>query len=132
MPTKTFEYPITVTEGDIDQLGHVNNIIYLKWVQEIAIAHWNAVATDAMKEQNLWVVSRHEIDYLKSALLTSRLVAKTWVNEEYSGAKSERFVNICDRETEQVYAKVKTTWYLLDRDSKRPKRIEPEMLTIFY
>ena len=130
MPTKIFEYPITIAESDIDQLGHVNNIIYLKWVQEIAIAHWNAVATDAMKEQNLWVVSRHEIDYLRSALLNSKLVAKTWVNEEYSGAKSERFVNICDRETDQVYAKVKTTWYLLDSHSKRPKRIEPEMLSM--
>ena len=132
MPAKVFEYPITIAESDIDQLGHVNNIIYLKWVQEAAIAHWNAVATDDMKEKSLWVVSRHEIDYLKSALINSRLVAKTWVNEEYNGAKSERFVTICDRESEQVYARVKTTWYLLDSHSKRPKRIEPEMLAIFY
>lgn len=132
MATKAFEYPITIAESDIDQLGHVNNIIYLKWVQEAAIAHWDTVATDEMKEQNLWVVSRHEIDYLKSALLQSRLVARTWINEEYSGAKSERFVTICDPENGQVYAKVKTTWYLLDRHSKRPKRIEPDMLAIFY
>ncbi len=128
---KPFEYPITVTQSDIDQLGHVNNIIYLKWVQEVAIAHWNAVATDEMKATNLWVVSRHEIDYLRSALLESKLVAKTWVNEAYNGAKSERFVNICDKETDQIYAKVKTTWYLLDLHTKRPKRIEPAMMDIF-
>lgn len=132
MATKAFEYPITIIESDIDQLGHVNNIIYLKWVQEIAIAHWNTVASEEMKEQYLWVVSRHEIDYLKSALLTSELIARTWVSETYSGAKSERFVDIYDRATNQVYARVKTTWYLLDRHTKKPKRIEPSMLAIFY
>ncbi len=128
---KLFEYPITITESDIDQLGHVNNIIYLKWVQEVAIAHWNTVATEEMKSNNLWVVSRHEIDYLRSALLDSKLIAKTWINEEYSGAKSERFVNICDKDTDQIYAKVKTTWYLLDLQTKRPKRIEQGMMDVF-
>lgn len=131
MALKLFEYPIVVNQSDIDQLGHVNNTVYLKWVQEIAIAHWESVATDEMKATNLWVVSRHEIDYLKSAMLNSKLVAKTWVSEAYNGAKSERYVNICDRETGQIYAKVKTTWYLLDLQTKRPKRIDPGMMAIF-
>ena len=75
MNTKIFEYPITILQSDIDEQGHVNNIIYLKWVQEAAIAHWTSVANTQMLEDNLWVVSRHEIDYLKSAYFDSKLIA---------------------------------------------------------
>ena len=109
MSSKIYVHPITIIESDIDGQGHVNNIIYLKWVQEAAIAHWTSVADINMQEANFWVVSRHEIDYLKSAYLNSKLVAKTWVTEP-QGAKSERYVTISDAETETVYANIKTTF----------------------
>ena len=125
-----YVHPITIIESDIDGQGHVNNIIYLKWVQEAAIAHWTSVADINMQESNFWVVSRHEIDYLKSAYLNSKLVAKTWVTEP-QGAKSERYVAITDAETETVYANIKTTFYLLDAKSKRPKRIDAEIVNVF-
>lgn len=130
MNTKIFEYPITILQSDIDEQGHVNNIIYLKWVQEAAIAHWTSVANTQMLENNLWVVSRHEIDYLKSAYSDSKLIAKTWVTDP-QGAKSERYINIVDAETETIYAKIKTTWYLLDSKTKRPKRIDAEIVNVF-
>jgi acyl-CoA thioester hydrolase len=130
MNTKIFEYPITILQSDIDEQGHVNNIIYLKWVQEAAIAHWTSVANSQMLENNLWVVSRHEIDYLKSAYSDSKLIAKTWVTDP-QGAKSERYINIMDAETETIYAKIKTTWYLLDSKTKRPKRIDAEIVNVF-
>lgn len=130
MNTKIFEYPITILQSDIDEQGHVNNIIYLKWVQEAAIAHWKSVANTQMLEDNLWVVSRHEIDYLKSAYSDSKLIAKTWVTDP-QGAKSERYINIVDAETETIYAKIKTTWYLLDSKTKRPKRIDAEIVNVF-
>jgi acyl-CoA thioester hydrolase len=125
-----YVHPITIIESDIDGQGHVNNIMYLKWVQEAAIAHWTSVADINMQQANFWVVSRHEIDYLKSAYLDSKLVAKTWVTEP-KGAKSERYVTIMDIETETVYANVKTTFYLLDAKSKRPKRIDTEIVNVF-
>ena len=130
MSSKIYVHPITIIESDIDGQGHVNNIIYLKWVQEAAIAHWTSVADINMQESNFWVVSRHEIDYLKSAYLNSKLVAKTWVTEP-QGAKSERHVTIMDTETETVYANIKTTFYLLDAKSKRPKRIDAEIVNVF-
>lgn len=130
MNNKIFEYPISILQSDIDEQGHVNNIIYLKWVQEAAIAHWTSVADAKMQENNLWVVSRHEIDYLKSAYIDSKLLAKTWVTDP-QGAKSERYVTIMDAETETIYAKIKTTWYLLDSKSKRPKRIDAEIVNVF-
>ena len=130
MDHKIFEYPITVQQIDIDEQGHVNNISYLKWVQEVAIAHWNSVATKEMGELYMWVVSRHEIDYLKQAYLDTKLIAKTWVVEP-TGAKSERYVDICDADTGTIIAKIKTTWYLLDFKTKRPRRIEGDIVSIF-
>ena len=130
MSYKTFELTITILPNDIDENGHVNNITYLKWVQDIAIAHWTKVATPDMKTQLLWVVSRHEIDYLKSAYLHSHLIAKTWVVEP-SGAKSDRYVEIIDVENNTIITKIKTTWYLLDSTSKRPKRIEADITQVF-
>lgn len=130
MKYKIFEYPIIILENDIDEQGHVNNIMYLKWVQEVAIAHWTSVANKEMQENNLWVVSRHEIDYLKSAMINSKLIAKTWVTEP-QGAKSERHVTIMDAYTETIYSKIITTWYLLDFKTKRPKRIDSEIVNVF-
>ena len=130
MNHKIFEYPITILQNDIDEQGHVNNIVYLKWVQEVAIAHWTSVATKEMQKNNLWVVSKHEIDYLKSAYIDSNLIAKTWVTEA-QGAKSERHVTIMDAKTETIYAKIKTVWYLLDFKTKRPKRIDAEIVNVF-
>jgi acyl-CoA thioester hydrolase len=130
MDFKIFEYPISVQQIDIDEQGHVNNISYLKWVQEVAIAHWNSVATEEMSKLYMWVVSRHEIDYLKQAYLHTNLVAKTWVVEP-DGAKSERYVTICDTANGDMIAKIKTTWYLLDFKTKRPKRIEADLADIF-
>ncbi|HRG01057.1 MAG TPA: thioesterase [Bacteroidia bacterium] len=130
MNYKFFELPIKILQSDIDENGHVNNIIYLKWVQDIAIAHWSSVASSEMKAQLLWVVSRHEIDYLKSAFLNSNLMAKTWVTDP-QGAKSDRFVEIIDMNNNTIITKIKTTWYLLDAVTKRPKRIDSEITRVF-
>ena len=79
MVQKVFELPITVTEADIDQLGHVNNVVYVRWVQEAAMAHWNVLASEQEKARLTWVVVRHEIDYKRAALLGDQVVARTWV-----------------------------------------------------
>lgn len=125
-----FEYPITIKEIDIDENGHVNNISYLKWVQEVAIAHWNSVSNTNMRTNYVWVVSRHEIDYLKSAYLHSNLLAKTWVIEP-EGARSQRYVTVYDIDSNTIIAKVITTWYLLDATTKKPKRIEADVISAF-
>ncbi len=130
MAYKIFEYPITILPIDIDEQNHVNNISYLKWVQEVAIAHWTFVATKKMNEQYMWVVSRHEIDYLKQAFINTKLLAKTWVVEP-DGAKSFRYVDIYDVDTNTIIAKIKTTWYLLDSKTKRPRRIDSDLVNIF-
>ena len=64
---KAFEQRITAASGDIDELGHVNNAAFVRWIQEVATAHWRAVAPQAHRDAYVWVVTRHEIDYLRAA-----------------------------------------------------------------
>lgn len=125
-----FEYHIVVMPTDIDTLGHVNNIVYLRWVQEAAIAHWNQLSNDEINKKYVWVVMRHEIDYLHPALLHQELLVKTWVGKN-EGAKSERHTEIYNSATGKKLAQGLTTWCLLDALSKRPKRIEEDILVLF-
>ena len=76
---EAFELAIAVEPVDIDQLGHVNNVTDLRWVQEAAVAHWTAAAPAADQAKLLWVVVRHEIDYKQPAFLGDRIIARTWV-----------------------------------------------------
>ena len=72
-----FELPITVREDDIDRLGHVNNVVYVRWVQEAATAHWRVLASEEERARLLWVVIRHEIDYKRPAMPGDTIVART-------------------------------------------------------
>src|SRR4026209_1010150 len=89
----SFEIAVTVQPSDIDGLGHVNNVVYLRWMQEAAAAHWEAAAAEALRAQTIWVVVRHEIDYKAPAFEGEHLVARTWVGEP-AGATWERFIEI--------------------------------------
>ncbi|MEO5681556.1 MAG: thioesterase family protein [Chitinophagaceae bacterium] len=128
--SKVFEYRITATADDIDALGHVNNIVYLRWVQEAAVAHWTALSNAAINEKYSWVVMRHEIDYLQPALLNDQILAYTWVGKN-AGARSERHTQLCNAVTGKKLAEAVTTWCLLDAATMRPKRIEAAILSLF-
>ncbi len=124
-----FSMTITVSDEDIDAMNHVNNVVYVRWVQEVAEAHWNAVATEEIKKNFLWVVLRHEIDYLTSALKDDLLVATTWV-EETTGPRSDRFVQISNSITSKTIAKAKTVWCMLDGATLRPKRVDKNVIAL--
>ena len=124
-----FSHSIQVQPTDIDILGHVNNVVYLRWVQEVATAHWNHAASENLKNLYLWVVLRHEIDYLRPAFLTDQIQGFTWVGE-YQGAKFDRFVTLYRAGSDQLLASAKTTWCLLDAATMRPKRIDSDILAI--
>ncbi len=126
---KDFCISINVTKNDIDELGHVNNVVYVRWVQEVAAAHWDSLASSEIKQKYVWVVLRHEIDYLSAALEGDVLIAVTWVGES-NGARSERFVQITHSTTGKLIAKAKTTWCMLDGDTMKPKRVDEEVVRI--
>ncbi|RNI28066.1 acyl-CoA thioesterase [Rufibacter immobilis] len=127
--TGKFQLTITVTPSDIDALGHVNNVVYLRWVQEVSAAHWEHVAPQEMQEKYLWVVLRHEIDFHKPAMPQDTVTGYTWVGE-HQGAKFDRYVSLYRAGTQELLAAAKTTWCLVDAQTLRPRRIEQEMLAL--
>ena len=129
--TQSFECPIVIQEEDIDGMGHVNNVVYLRWVQEVATAHWNTATEDAEKAAYAWVVQRHEIDYMRPALLGDTLVGRTRVGE-VGGARFERFVEIWRISDNRLIAKARTLWVALDPRTGRPCRIQDTLRSRFH
>ena len=126
-----FELPLIVTPEDIDGLRHVNNIVYLRWIQEAATAHWNSAATAEQKADYIWVVVRHEIDYLRPALLGDALVARTHVGAA-AGAKFDRHVEVWRVSDNQMLARARSVWVALDSRNGRPRRVGEELRARFH
>lgn len=124
----SFSQQKTVKSEHLDGLAHVNNIVYLQWVQEIAENHWNQLANEQIKNQSIWVALRHEIDYLSQAFLNDQLKIHTWIDSSV-GAKSIRAVRIYKDEI--LVAQCLTTWVLLDAKTLKPKRINSSILALF-
>jgi acyl-CoA thioester hydrolase len=118
-----YELPIVVQSADIDGLGHVNNVVYLRWMQEAATAHWESAAPPELRAAVGWVVSRHEIDYKAPAFPGDRLVARTWVGE-VRGATWERFIEIRRVEDDKLLAIGRSVYAALDRASGRLRRVD--------
>jgi acyl-CoA thioester hydrolase len=125
-----YDFPIDVNESHIDALGHVNNVVYVQWVQDTATAHWTSAATQEQIAGLAWVVLRHEIDYLKPAFAGDRLVARTWVGED-KGVRYERFVEIVRPADDAVLVKARSQWCALDKTTMRPKRVDPAVRARF-
>jgi acyl-CoA thioester hydrolase len=126
-PQNPFIVPLQVVENDFDQLGHVNNVAFLRYVQDAAVAHWRAATSVELQRQFLWVVRRHEIEYLKPGLPGDELTARTWVGEP-AGARWDRFTEIVRAVDGQVLVRARTEWVLLDADTGRPRRVTAEMV----
>lgn len=117
-----YELPVEIAAADIDQLGHVNNVTYLRWVQDVAIAHWTAAAEPEDQAQLFWVVVRHEIDYLRAAMPGDAVVARTWVGEA-SRIKFNRHTEIVRASDGVVLARALTVWCPMDRATGRPAMV---------
>jgi acyl-CoA thioester hydrolase len=121
-----FELAITVQPTDIDGQGHVNNVVYLRWMQEAATAHWESAAPAELRTRVSWVVTRHEVDYKAPAFVGERLVARTWVGEP-SGATWERFIEIRREADDRLLARGRSVYAALDSGTGRPKRVDAEL-----
>lgn len=123
---EVFHEHLVVEPSHLDDLNHVNNVIYLQWVQEIAGKHWFSKA--GKNSGVLWVVRKHEIEYFKPAVLGDRLKLSTWV-ESMEGLVSLRKVTIY--RNDELLCTCTTNWVMLDAHSLRPKRIPPEIAKLF-
>lgn len=125
--SSVFTLKIKVSVNDIDTLDHVNNLVYVKWMDDIATTHWNFLTKDNPLPQYVWVVMRHEIDYLKQAGLGDEITVKTWVGET-RGITSIRFMEFYKDSI--LLVKAKTTWAMLDAKTFKPSRIRENVLKV--
>lgn len=129
-PNASYTHTIVVSASDIDALNHVNNAVYLQYAQDIATAHWTKVASAEMVENVVWVVRRHEIDYLKQAVLGDLLQIKTWIGT-HTAATWDRHYEIRRVHDDQLLVKAMSIWVPLDRHSMRIKRIDDALKQCF-
>ena len=124
---QVFRLTFEPTPADIDENGHVNNVVYLRWAQDMGVGHWSALAPPDAKAEWGWIALRHEIDYRAELKLGEIAYGRTWVAEQAEGPRFDRFIRIDDAQG-RMCAQVITTWVLIDQASRRPKRVQPWMM----
>jgi acyl-CoA thioester hydrolase len=126
MSSASFEMMIAVLPGDIDEQDHVNNTVYLRWVQDVATAHWRALASAKAQESIGWVVLRHEIDYKAPAGIGDEVVLRTWVGKA-TRLTFERYTEIRRSGDDQLLSKARTLWCPINAQTGRPVRVPAEV-----
>ena len=121
----------TALPEHIDELGHVNNTVWLEWVQAIATEHWQAVAAPHHVAAYVWVVTRHEIDYRGNIAAGESVTAETFIPAPPRGAQFDRCVVFRNAQGMAIVS-ARSTWALLDRASGRLCRVQPEIAAPFY
>ncbi|MEL6876840.1 MAG: acyl-CoA thioesterase [Pseudomonadota bacterium] len=128
--TARFTRTFTAAPENIDELGHVNNSVWVQWIQDLATSHWEAAADPAHVEAFFWVVIRHEIDYRGNIAEGESAEGTTWIPDGAKGAKSDRLVEFRD-EAGKVLVSARTTWAMLERATQRLARVRPEVMAPF-
>ncbi|MBE0591383.1 MAG: acyl-CoA thioesterase [Gemmatimonadales bacterium] len=125
-----FELRIAVQPADIDRLGHVNNTVYLRWVQEAAVAHWKAAAPPAAQVSLVWIVARHEIDYKRPTFLEDEVIARTWVGTATRRAfdRHTELVRVADG---KLLARARTVWCPIDAQTGKVTDVDDDVRARF-
>ena len=122
---------VPVLPADIDGQNHVNNAVYLRWIQDVATAHWQSLASAEAQAAIGWVVLRHEIDYRSPASLGDEILLRTWVGKA-SRLKFERFTEIRRKiDNKQLLAEARTLWVPVDVRTGKPMRVSAELRAQF-
>ena len=121
---------VPVLPADIDEQNHVNNTVYLRWIQEVATAHWESLASAETQAAIGWVVLRHEIDYRSPAALSDEVVLRTWVGKA-SRLKFERFTEIHRKIDNRLLVEGRTLWVPIDVRTGKPTRVATELRAQF-
>jgi len=129
-PLPPFELNLQVQAGDIDDLAHVNNVVYLAWVQDVAIAHWASLTTDEDRAALAWVALRHEIDYKAAAVLGDAVIARTWTGVA-RGLRYARHTDIIRASDGALLVQALSQWCPIERRSGRPMRLPAKMAAFF-
>jgi len=118
---KSLEKEIIVSKNDLDELNHVNNVIYIHWVQEIAKNHWKSLVSSEIIKNYYWVLLEHQIKYLHPAFLGDKIILKTYI-EKTEVVKSNRIVEIYNTDTNKLLVTSKTIWCLINAKTKKTQQ----------
>ncbi|MBQ1498880.1 MAG: acyl-CoA thioesterase [Sphingomonas sp.] len=127
-PSNPHHYAIRIEAADIDALGHVNNAIYLRWVQAAVVDHWERLAPPEAVAAHRWVAVRHDITYRKPAFLADALIATVVL--ECVRRESAFYGTVIRRGTETL-AEVKSRWCCLDAATLQPARLAASTVACF-
>ena len=124
----SFRHQIAILPADIDHMGHVNNAVYLKWVQEAVVDYWKSVAPPNAVAGHLWVALKHEITYLRPTFLQDNVVAEV-IAEKVEGARA--FFRTVVKRGDDVLSEISSCWCCLDAATKRPARVALDIAARF-
>ncbi|VWX53259.1 acyl-CoA thioesterase [Novosphingobium sp. 9U] len=125
-----FTLTFTAQPEHIDRMGHVNNAVWVQWMEALATAHWEAVASPEHQAAYAWLVVRHEIDYRGNIREGEAAVATTWVAAPPEGARFERGYEFRN-EAGKLLVTARTQWAILDLASQRIMRVPAEVAEPF-
>jgi acyl-CoA thioester hydrolase len=123
-----YRYPVAISPTDIDHMGHVNNSVYLKWVQDAVVDYWQRVAPPEAVASHLWVALKHEITYRKPTFLQDTVVAEV-IAEKVEGARA--LFRTVIRRGEDVLTEISSSWCCLDAATQRPVRLARDIASRF-
>ena len=127
---QVFRLAFEPAASDIDENGHVNNVVYLRWAQDMGTAHWRSLAPADAQAQWAWIALRHEVDYRRPLMPGETAQGRTWVSDTAEGPRFDRFIRI-DGPDGQMCAQVRTTWVLIEQATGRPRRVPAWMVEMF-
>ena len=123
-----FRHPVAIEPADIDHMGHVNNAVHLKWVQEAVVDYWRSIAPPEAVAGHLWVALKHEITYRRPTFLQDNVVAEV-IAEKVEGARA--YFTTIVRRGEDVLSEISSCWCCLDAASLRPARLARDIVARF-
>lgn len=132
LPAPSFQYAfqLTVLPEHIDNQQHVNNVVYVQFMQEVANRHWQGVVTPELDNEVVWVVRKHEIEYLAPAYLGEVLEIRTWTGE-HTAVTWNRHYEIIRPADQKIICKAQSVWVLLDKTTGKLRRIDAAILEVF-
>jgi acyl-CoA thioester hydrolase len=128
LPTSTYEYEVDVAASEIDEMGHVNNAVYLTWVQAAVLRHWRRLVPKEVAAAHLWVALKHEISYLRPAFIDDHIVVKVAL-QKLRGARA--FYKTIINNGDDVLVEVESCWCCLDSATRKPVRLASDIVARF-
>ena len=127
----TYTKTITVPKSSIDENGHVNNVIYVQWMQDIAVEHYASIGgIEAQGPDATWVIREHRIEYFLPAFAGEEIEIRTWV-ENVRRVRSLRKYEFVRKTDGKVLVKGETDWVFVDTRTGVPRAIPEEVSKIF-